>query len=109
MALVVPSFRICESGLDKPVSRGSIFDKTSRIALSQIETCALTMEFPPRRYRVIATIGKKITELTPTRGFAAEFAAATVVVLASRLGLPVSATHTLVGAVMGVSPKNSFV
>ncbi|KAH7428512.1 hypothetical protein KP509_09G004900 [Ceratopteris richardii] len=53
-------------------------------------------------YRVIATIGKKITELTPTRGFAAEFAAATVVVLASRLGLPISATHTLVGAVMGV-------
>nr|AQM55174.1 inorganic phosphate transporter 2-1 [Coleochaete nitellarum] len=53
-------------------------------------------------YRVIATIGSKITELTPTRGFAAEFAAATVVVIASRCGLPVSATHTLVGAVMGV-------
>eukprot|EP01018_Ginkgo_biloba_P010425 Gb_20165 [translate_table: standard] len=53
-------------------------------------------------YRVIATIGKKITELTPTRGFAAEFAAATVVVMASRLGMPISATHTLVGAVMGV-------
>lgn len=53
-------------------------------------------------YRVIATIGSKITELTPTRGFAAEFAAATVVVIASRLGLPISATHTLVGAVMGV-------
>lgn len=53
-------------------------------------------------YRVIATIGKKITELTPTRGFAAEFAAATVVIFASRLGLPISATHTLVGAVMGV-------
>ncbi|OMO78352.1 Phosphate transporter [Corchorus capsularis] len=53
-------------------------------------------------YRVIATIGKKITELTPTRGFAAEFAAASVVLFASKLGLPVSATHTLVGAVMGV-------
>eukprot|EP00252_Welwitschia_mirabilis_P007961 TRINITY_DN19667_c0_g1_i1.p1 TRINITY_DN19667_c0_g1~~TRINITY_DN19667_c0_g1_i1.p1 ORF type:complete len:597 (+),score=93.04 TRINITY_DN19667_c0_g1_i1:607-2397(+) len=53
-------------------------------------------------YKVIATIGKKITELTPTRGFAAEFAAATVVVVASKLGLPISATHTLVGAVMGV-------
>eukprot|EP00897_Mesotaenium_endlicherianum_P009820 jgi/Mesen1/8867/ME000530S08280 len=53
-------------------------------------------------YRVIATIGNKITELTPTRGFAAEFGAASVVVVASRLGLPISATHTLVGAVMGV-------
>lgn len=53
-------------------------------------------------YKVMATIGKKITELTPTRGFAAEFAAATVVVIASKLGLPISATHTLVGAVMGV-------
>lgn len=53
-------------------------------------------------YKVIATIGRKITELTPTRGFAAEFAAAIVVVVASKLGLPISATHTLVGAVMGV-------
>lgn len=53
-------------------------------------------------YRVIATIGKKITELTPTRGFAAEFAAASVVMVASKFGLPISATHTLVGAVMGV-------
>jgi len=53
-------------------------------------------------YKVIKTIGHEITELTPTRGFAAEFAAATTVILASRLGLPVSTTHTLVGAVVGV-------
>ncbi len=53
-------------------------------------------------WRVMETIGKKITELTPTRGFAAEFAAATTIVLASRLGLPISTTHTLVGAVLGV-------
>ncbi|CAM6110720.1 unnamed protein product [Calypogeia fissa] len=59
-------------------------------------------------YRVIATIGQKITELTPTRGFAAEFAAASVVVVASRLGLPISATHTLVGAVMGVGFARGF-
>ena len=53
-------------------------------------------------YRVMETIGKKITELTPSRGFAAELAAATTIVLASRLGIPVSTTHTLVGAVLGV-------
>jgi PiT family inorganic phosphate transporter len=53
-------------------------------------------------YRVIETIGKKITELTPSRAFAAELAAATTIVLASRLGIPVSTTHILVGAVLGV-------
>ncbi len=53
-------------------------------------------------YRVMATIGTKITELTPTRGYAAEFAAAVTIVLASRLGLPISTTQTLVGSVMGV-------
>jgi len=53
-------------------------------------------------YRVMRTIGTKITELTPTRGFSAELAAAATVVLASRTGLPVSTTHILVGAVMGV-------
>ena len=53
-------------------------------------------------YKVIATIGKEITELTPSRGFAAELAAATTVVSASGLGLPISTTHTLVGAILGV-------
>ncbi len=53
-------------------------------------------------YRVIATIGKHITELTPSRGFAAELATATTVVGASGIGLPVSTTHTLVGAILGV-------
>ncbi len=53
-------------------------------------------------YKVIATIGKNITELTPSRGFAAELAAATTVVVASGTGIPISTTHTLVGAVLGV-------
>ncbi len=51
---------------------------------------------------VIATVGRKITQLTPSRGFAAELAAATTIVIASGTGLPVSTTHTLVGAVLGV-------
>lgn len=53
-------------------------------------------------YRVMLTVGKKITELTPSRGFCAELAAATTVVIASRTGLPVSTTHILVGSVLGV-------
>jgi phosphate/sulfate permease len=53
-------------------------------------------------WRVIETIGKKITELTPTRGFTAEFGAALTILVASRLGMPISTTHTLVGAVIGV-------
>ncbi len=52
--------------------------------------------------RVIATVGKKITHLTPSRGFAAELSAATTIVIASGTGMPISTTHTLVGAVLGV-------
>jgi PiT family inorganic phosphate transporter len=53
-------------------------------------------------HRVMDTIGKKITTLTNTRGFAVDFAAATTVMVASKLGLPVSTTHAAVGGVMGV-------
>jgi PiT family inorganic phosphate transporter len=53
-------------------------------------------------YRVMETVGKKITELTPSRGFAATFASALTIVIASRAGIPVSTTHILVGSVLGV-------
>jgi PiT family inorganic phosphate transporter len=53
-------------------------------------------------HRVMDTIGQKITTLTNTRGFSVDFAAATTVILASRLGLPVSTTHAAVGGVLGV-------
>lgn len=53
-------------------------------------------------YKVMRTVGKNITELTPTRGFSAEIGAATTVVLASYTGLPVSTTQILVGAILGV-------
>jgi len=53
-------------------------------------------------HKVIATIGNGITHLTPSRGFAAELAAACTVVIASGTGLPISTTQTLVGAVLGV-------
>ena len=52
--------------------------------------------------KVIATVGGGITDLTPSRGFAATLAAAGTVVIASGTGIPVSTTHVLVGAVLGV-------
>jgi len=59
-------------------------------------------------YRVMQTIGKKITELTPSSGFCATMSAAATVVLASRTGMPVSTTHIAVGAVMGVGLARGF-
>ncbi|MCD6461616.1 MAG: inorganic phosphate transporter, partial [Thermoplasmata archaeon] len=53
-------------------------------------------------YRVMKTVGFKITALTNTRGFSVDFGAATTVLVASKMGLPVSTTHTVVGAVIGV-------
>lgn len=52
--------------------------------------------------RVMATVGTGITHLTPSRGFAAQLATASTVVIASGTGLPISTTQTLVGAIMGV-------
>jgi PiT family inorganic phosphate transporter len=51
---------------------------------------------------VMKTIGERITDITPTRGFTAEFAAATTVLVCSLMGLPISTTHVLVGSVIGV-------
>ena len=53
-------------------------------------------------YRVIETIGRKITSMSPSRGFSAEFATATTVLVCSKMGLPISTSHTLVGSVVGV-------
>jgi PiT family inorganic phosphate transporter len=64
--------------------------------------CGIVLGLITLGYRVMLTVGKRITELTPSRGFCAELAAATTVVIASRTGLPVSTTHILVGSVLGV-------
>jgi PiT family inorganic phosphate transporter len=53
-------------------------------------------------YRVIKTIGSKITDITPSRGFAAEFGAATTIMVGTKAGIPLSTTHTVVGSVIGV-------
>ena len=59
-------------------------------------------------YKVIQAVGRKITEITPTRGFAAEFGTATTVLVCSKMGLPISTTFVLVGAVMGVGIARGF-
>jgi PiT family inorganic phosphate transporter len=59
-------------------------------------------------YRVIDTMGHRITALTNTRGFSVEFGAATTVLIASKLGLPVSTTHAAVGSVIGVGLARGF-
>lgn len=53
-------------------------------------------------WRVVETVGKKITQLTPSRGFCAEFGCASTVLVCSEIGLPVSTTHVLVGSILGV-------
>ena len=55
---------------------------------------------------VIATVGHNLTKMHPASGFSAELAAAAVVMLASLLGLPVSSTHILIGAVLGIGLVN---
>lgn len=59
-------------------------------------------------YKVLEAVGRKITEVTPTRGFAAEFSTATTVLTCSLLGLPVSTTFVLVGAIMGVGLARGY-
>ena len=70
--------------------------------------CGIVLGLATYGYRVMQTIGKKITELTPSGGFCATMAAAATVVLASRTGMPVSTTHIAVGAVMGVGLARGF-
>ncbi len=53
-------------------------------------------------YRVMRVMGEKVTEITPSRGVAADLAGMTTVLVCSRMGLPISTTHTLVGAIIGV-------
>ncbi len=59
-------------------------------------------------HKVMSTVGEKITTLTNTRGFAVDFSAASTVLLASKMGLPVSTTHAAVGGVVGVGLARGF-
>lgn len=86
------------------VQSGGIFEAQSQLPLwiLLLGGLGIVVGLATWGYKVMATIGRNITELTPSRGFAAELAAATTVVVASGTGIPISTTHTLVGAVLGV-------
>ena len=75
-----------------------------RIPLWVILTCALTMGVGTAvgGWRIVRTLGLRITKLEPVQGFAAETGAALTIELASRLGIPLSTTHTITTAIMGV-------
>lgn len=83
-------------------SGGTDVDRLTGLGILTIGGIGIVLGLGMWGRRVIETIGKRITELTPTRGFSAEFGAAITILLASRFALPVSTTHTLVGAVFGV-------
>jgi len=84
-------------------SGGQILDKVSLAPwILPVGAIGIVVGLATLGAKVIKTIGENITHLTPSRGFAAEIAAASTVVVASGLGLPISTTQTLVGAVLGV-------
>ena len=77
-------------------------DMTGSWPIALLGGIGIVMGLSTFGYKVIETIGRKITEITPTRGFSAEFSTATTVLIFSKLGLPISTTHTMVGSVIGV-------
>ncbi len=70
--------------------------------------CGIVLGLATWGWRVIETVGKKITKLSPMHGFCAEFGAAITILAASKFGLPISTTHALVGAVFGVGLVQGF-
>ena len=86
------------------IRQGGLVEGPTRMAAWVLPLGAVGMGFglAVMGKSVMATVGTGITELTPSRGFAAQFACAITVVLASGTGLPISTTQTLVGAILGV-------
>ncbi len=88
---------------------GTIADKASvPLWLLALGGAGIVIGLSTYGYKVMAAVGKKITEITPTRGFAAEFGTASTVLVCSLMGLPISTTFVLVGAVMGVGIARGF-
>ncbi len=86
------------------VEHGGDINQTSAIPpwIMMLGATGIVLGLAMYGHRVMATIGTNITQLTPSRGFAAQLATAATVILSSAMGLPVSTTQTLVGAILGV-------
>lgn len=86
------------------VQSGGVIEAKSALApwILPLGAAGIVVGMAVMGYKVMGTIGTGITDLTPSRGFSAEFACAITVVIASGTGLPISTTQTLVGAVLGV-------
>ena len=82
-------------------------DSTSPAWILLIGAAGIVFGLVTLGHKVIKTVGEKITKLTPSLGFSANMSASTTIVLATYLGFPISTTHTLVGAVIGVGLVNS--
>jgi PiT family inorganic phosphate transporter len=90
------------SGIVNVLQGNPLVGRSVPVWLLLLGGAGIVVGFATWGWRVIDTVGKKITQLTPSRGFAAGFASTLTIMLASKLGLPISTTHVLVGAVLGV-------
>ncbi len=81
---------------------GQEFSQETPIWILLLGAVGIVIGLATLGYRVMQTIGEKIVKLTPSKGFSAQLAAALTVIVASQLNMPVSTTHTLVGAVIGI-------
>lgn len=90
------------SGIINLLEGKSLIGRTIPVWLLFLGGMGIVVGFATWGWRVIDTIGKKITQLTPSRGFAAGAAASLAILIASKMALPISTTHVLVGSVLGV-------
>jgi PiT family inorganic phosphate transporter len=89
-------------------ARGDVAPTTIPVGIVMVATLAMVLGATTYGYRVLGTVSQQIADLSPSRAFTAEFATATTILVATSFGLPVSTTHTLVGAMLGVGLARSL-
>jgi PiT family inorganic phosphate transporter len=85
---------------------GEIHDKTVPIWVILIAASAMSAGTAAGGWRIMRTMGQRVVKLDPVHGFAAETTAASIILVASRLGMPVSTTHVISTAIMGVGTSD---